>query len=154
MSEQSRIKRAQSISRVHGGSPKSVAYEVLNIFVESLQDASSETHKRVAGQVEALPHQVIGHVRTFTENMQYLMKPEVLVDKNESVPAGLKRLLDGVAGTEKISNRIKREILRDQDARRVSGYFFVPRTLHTILFGRHCFLSILKVTAFLSCWVP
>ena len=117
------MNRAQSISQARGRRPKTHSLDILNIFVESLQDVSSDTHKRVAEQLEALPRQIIRHVRAFTENMQYLMKPEVLADKNETVPDGLKRLLDDVAGTEKISNRIKREILRDPDSRRVSSYF-------------------------------
>jgi hypothetical protein len=52
------------------------------------------------------------------------MAPEVLGERHKVVPSGLKRLLDDVAGTEKLGERIKQEILRDEDARRVSNCFF------------------------------
>jgi len=81
----------------------------------------SETQKRAEGQLEALPHAVIRHVQTFNENIQYLLQPEALSDRAEAMPGGLKKLLGDVAGVEKLSDGIKREVMRDQDTRRVSS---------------------------------
>jgi hypothetical protein len=117
---------ASHASKVYFASPWSVTFKfytcnIFNRYVESLFEALSDTQKHIEGKLEALPHQVLHHVRTFNENVQYLLHAEV--DKFNNMPDGLKKLLNDVAGKERISNGIKQEVIRDQDARRVSQCF-------------------------------
>lgn len=133
---------------------------ILQIFfylfyiIESLPEALSDTQKQVTVQLEALPHQVIRQVRTFNENVKYLLEAEVLGEEKETLPDGLKRLLDDVAGAETIGDRIKQEILRDHNTKRVSTCFFVVQTsgsyLHLL---RLYYLLVSKVCFSFSCFV-
>ncbi|KAF8237414.1 voltage-gated potassium channel [Tricholoma matsutake] len=117
MSEQSRVKRTQSTPHVH----------------ESLPEALSDTQKQVTVQLEALPHQVIRQVRTFNENVKYLLEAEVLGEEKETLPDGLKRLLDDVAGAETIGDRIKQEILRDHNTKRALLSISIEDTLRQMI---------------------
>jgi hypothetical protein len=73
----------------------------------------------VEGQLEALPHEVIRRAMAFNESLQYLLEPETVTVSKESLPSSLKRLMDDVAGVERLGDRIKQEILKDEDARQV-----------------------------------
>ena len=74
------------------------------------------------------------------------MKQNVLGGMDQTVPGGLKKLLDDIAGTEKICERLKSEVLQDQDARRVCN---CPLSLGELTAhgstGRLCCLSPSKV---------
>ncbi|KAF5383291.1 hypothetical protein D9615_005020 [Tricholomella constricta] len=83
----------------------------------SIDDALSDSRKRVDSQLEALPAKVLQHARTFGEEAHYLIEPEALDINKEAVPDGLRQLMDDVAGVERLGERIKDEILRDTDAR-------------------------------------
>jgi hypothetical protein len=85
----------------------------------SIDDALSNSQKRVEGQLEALPHRVLDHAKTFHENVRYLIEPEATDINRESVPDSLQGLLKDVAGVERLGERIKQEILGDTDARHV-----------------------------------
>ncbi|KNZ81641.1 Outward-rectifier potassium channel TOK1 [Termitomyces sp. J132] len=83
-----------------------------------LDIALSDLQKRVSSHLEALPTEVLKHARTFGEEAQYLIDPNVrLTQDREGVPEGLRKLMDDVAGVERLGERIKEEILRDDDAR-------------------------------------
>ncbi|KAG6868644.1 hypothetical protein C0993_012688 [Termitomyces sp. T159_Od127] len=78
----------------------------------------SDLQERVTGHLEALPAEVLKHARTFGEEAQYLIEPDARgAQDRESVPEGLRKLMDDVAGVEKLGERIQEEILRDADAR-------------------------------------
>ncbi|KAG6857041.1 hypothetical protein H0H87_010395 [Tephrocybe sp. NHM501043] len=86
-----------------------------------LNEALSDSQKKVAGHLEALPAQVLQHARTFGEEVQYLIEQDVAITQGQDgVPEGLKKLMDDVAGMEKLGEKIKEEILGDPDARHVS----------------------------------
>ncbi|KAG6873892.1 hypothetical protein C0995_009671 [Termitomyces sp. Mi166 len=83
-----------------------------------LDAALSDLQKRVTGHLEALPSEVLKHTRTFGEEAQYLIEANAgLTQDNEGVPEGLRKLMDDVAGVERLGERIKEEILKDADAR-------------------------------------
>ncbi|KAG6810995.1 hypothetical protein H0H92_009498 [Tricholoma furcatifolium] len=96
--------------------------------------AFSDSQKRVMGQLEALPEQVLRHARTFGEEVQYLIEPEVSIAQGrEGAPDSLKALMDDVAGVEKLGEEIKEEILRDADARHALLAISIENVLQKIV---------------------
>lgn len=84
-----------------------------------------ESQKRVKEQLEALPHHILGHARTFHEHMEFFVGRgglQVGGTDVHSVPEGLKKLLDDITGAEKIGDWIKQEILQDRGCRPVSPH--------------------------------
>ncbi|KAI8986686.1 hypothetical protein BD414DRAFT_486759 [Trametes punicea] len=91
---------------------------------ERLKD-SQETARRI---LETLPGEIVRGARTFQEYMQYFVSSgsDVTYDEgNEEdatgrtqVPPGMKKLLDELAEMEYINERVKTEILQDEDARK------------------------------------
>lgn len=74
--------------------------------------------------LEALPTEIIKQTQTFMNQMQYFISAnaaDLFLDKGGkvSVPHDLKQLLDDIAGSEGIGERVKLEILQDADARQV-----------------------------------
>ncbi|KAG6880008.1 hypothetical protein C0992_008215 [Termitomyces sp. T32_za158] len=83
-----------------------------------LDAALSDLQERVTGHLEALPVEVLRHARTFGEEAQYLIESNAGGGQDtESLPEGLKKLIEDVAGVERLGERIQEEILRDTDAR-------------------------------------
>ncbi|KAG6853255.1 hypothetical protein C0991_005713, partial [Blastosporella zonata] len=84
----------------------------------SLDSALSDSHKKVAGHLESLPAKVLEHARTFGQEAQYLIEQDApTAQVHDGVPEGLKKLMDDVAGMERLGEQIKEEILGDADAR-------------------------------------
>jgi potassium channel subfamily K, other eukaryote len=95
-----------------------------------LQRSTSQARRNAETLLEALPREILGHARSFHEHVRYVMsQPSGPGDRNrrgrsgsvaDDIPDGLKRLLDDIANTEKMSDNMKREILEDEEARNVS----------------------------------
>jgi hypothetical protein len=99
------------------------------------QVALSESEVRARQQLEALPTEILQHVQSFREHVDYFVRAGDVagrgksgwsggrdghVDGTASVPEGMKQLLDDITGPERIPGRIKDDIMQDADARRVS----------------------------------
>jgi len=67
--------------------------------------------------LENLPGQVLEQTRVFHRHIQYLVQAE----PEGTVTPDLKRMLDDISRAQKLDERIKNEILQDEDARNVSG---------------------------------
>lgn len=67
---------------------------------------------------------MIRHARDFNESVQYLMGPSPVAVRRH-VPSSLKRLMNEVAGVESLGDQTMREILRDDQARRVRFLVFL-----------------------------
>ncbi|KAG5645495.1 hypothetical protein DXG03_005904 [Asterophora parasitica] len=97
--------------------PFSPAVPTIHESPSAIDEALTHSQKRLDTQLESLPVKVLEHARNFGEEAQYLIEPEALDINKEAVPDGLRQLMDDVAGVERLGERIKGEILRDQDAR-------------------------------------
>lgn len=89
---------------------------------QSVEDALKESHTRTQTQLEALPHKILADAKTFHEHLSYFVGSgnKLTVDSGDQLPAGLQQLMNEVTGAEKLGDRIKKEILQDEDARHVS----------------------------------
>ncbi|KAF9457930.1 hypothetical protein BDZ94DRAFT_1174632 [Collybia nuda] len=103
------------------------------LSASTIDDALSDSRKRVEGQLEALPHRVLDQAKTFNENVRYLIEPEAADITKESVPDGLQSLLKNVAGVERLGEQIKQEILGDTDARHTLLAISVEDALRQII---------------------
>ncbi|KAF7313871.1 Tandem pore domain k+ channel [Mycena chlorophos] len=83
----------------------------------SKEDALREINDRTQTQLEALPHKILTDAKSFHEHMSYFVGQQAGVHAGEEMPPGLQSLLKEITGTEKLGERIKREILQDEDAR-------------------------------------
>lgn len=81
--------------------------------------ALSDSQKRAQEHLEALPHKLLGHARVFNDHVQYFTGGSQGA-ANADLPAGLKKLMEDVMGSQKLAEKIKGEILEDQDAKNVS----------------------------------
>jgi hypothetical protein len=92
---------------------------------EDISTALAESEQQTKQSLEDLPHQIIKHVRTFHHHFQFFVGPDAKanVGNLSEVPEGLHKLMDDISGTEKLAERIKKEILQDENARQVSPFF-------------------------------
>ncbi|KAG6820922.1 hypothetical protein H0H93_009696 [Arthromyces matolae] len=99
-----------------------------------LHKALTETEKRVTGRLESLPTEVLEHARTFGEEAKYLIEPNLeLVRDRDGLPEGLGKMMDDLAGVERLGERIKEEILRDSDARHALLALSIDNVLRKIV---------------------
>jgi hypothetical protein len=89
-----------------------------------------EVHTRTQTQLEALPHKILADAKTFHEHLSYFVGAgnKVKVDSGDDLPPGLQRLMNEITGAQKLGERIKREILQDEDARHVRA---IRRTVNS-----------------------
>lgn len=82
-----------------------------------------ETSSRAQKNLETLPTQVLEQAGIFRRHVQYLLQPE----PDRVIGPELKLILDDIARAQKLDERVKDEILEDEDARNVSpGLFVIP----------------------------
>jgi hypothetical protein len=93
---------------------------------QSTEDVIKDMHTRTQSQLEALPHKILADAKMFHEHMSYFVGPgnKVTVDSGDQLPPGLQQLMNEITGVEKLGERIKREILQDEDARHASVYSY------------------------------
>ena len=97
----------------------------------SVVHAARETAQE---ELEDLPTEILRQARSFHEHLQFYVKhgqlgyEQRVMPGEESkmrVPRELKALLNEIARLEGIRDKAKREILQDEDARKVCHYRFV-----------------------------
>jgi hypothetical protein len=100
--------------------------------------ALREAHIKTQTHLEALPHKILQHAKTFYEHVQYFVTPgggALPVDSgygaagaenglgtvggDTSVPEWLRNFFHDIAGSESIGERMKEELLADNDSRNV-----------------------------------
>ncbi|GJJ10621.1 hypothetical protein Clacol_004848 [Clathrus columnatus] len=65
--------------------------------------------------LEALPGELLSHARTFHDHVYYFMSS---LDGDEPIPAPLEKLLNEIAESEHMADGLRKEVLRDDGARR------------------------------------
>ncbi|CAK5272536.1 unnamed protein product [Mycena citricolor] len=99
--------------------------------------SSEELHQRAQVQLEALPHKILNEAKTFHEHVSYFVglgpngKPGV--DVGDELPPGLQKLMDEITGAEKLGERVKREILQDEDARHTLFTLSIEQALRKMI---------------------
>ncbi len=78
----------------------------------------SKHQEQTKAQLEALPAKILHHAQVFQEHVQYFAG-NGNTSNEITVPDGVKRLMDDIVGAEKLGEKIKAEILQDDDARQV-----------------------------------
>jgi potassium channel subfamily K, other eukaryote len=80
-------------------------------------------------QLEALPQEILRHAKAFHDDVRYFIGMRVMGDaahehlgeegSQGEVPETLRSLLSDITGAERIGERVRDEILKDDDARKV-----------------------------------
>ena len=86
----------------------------LNIPAEVRPSVVEESSVRAQHSLENLPVQALEQAKVFHRHIQYFVQAE------GEVPPDLKHMLDDIARAQKLDERVKNEILQDEDARNVS----------------------------------
>ncbi|CDO70185.1 hypothetical protein BN946_scf184774.g13 [Trametes cinnabarina] len=103
-----------------------------------LNERLKETEELAQRTLEALPGEIVRGAHTFQEYMQYFVSSasDIAYDENEEdadgvakVPPDMRKLLDELADMEHINERVKSEILQDEDARKTLFMLSLERSL-------------------------
>lgn len=91
----------------------------------SLDDALHSAKEAAQRELEGLPRQIIQQARTFHDHVHFFVNSgagvaeEAATQKNTTVPKELRELLDELAEVEDLGERVKQEIMEDDDTRNV-----------------------------------
>ncbi|KAJ6600011.1 hypothetical protein DFH09DRAFT_628154 [Mycena vulgaris] len=101
----------------------------------STEDMMKEAHTHTQTQLEALPHKILADAKMFHEHLSYFVGPgnKVTVDSGDQLPPGLQQLMNEITGAEKLGERIKREILQDEDARHTLFTLSIEQALRRMI---------------------
>ncbi|KAF7291980.1 Tandem pore domain k+ channel [Mycena indigotica] len=101
----------------------------------SREDQLRDAHDRTQTQLEALPHKILADAKTFHEHLSYFVGSgnSAGMDSGEDLPPGLQQLLNEITGAERIGERIKREILQDEDARQTLFTLSIEQALRKMI---------------------
>ncbi|KAF7348617.1 Tandem pore domain k+ channel [Mycena venus] len=113
---------------------------------QSTDDILKEVHTRTQTQLEALPHKILADAKTFHEHLSYFVAAgnKMNVDSGDDLPLGLQQLMSEITGAEKISERIKREILQDEDARHTLFTLSIEQALRKMINSAEAALQALE----------
>lgn len=81
------------------------------------------TLEQAKRDLEALPSELLNHAQTFHDHVFYFMSSLDGAD-GEPLPPPLEKLLNEMAESEHMGEGLRREVLRDDGARRVRESFF------------------------------
>ncbi|KAJ6470255.1 hypothetical protein C8R47DRAFT_1325312 [Mycena vitilis] len=99
---------------------------------QSAEDILNEVHTRTQAQLEALPHKILADAKTFHEHLSYFVGSGK-VDTGDELPLGLQQLMNEITGAEKLGERVKREILQDEDARHTLFTLSIEQALRRMI---------------------
>ena len=88
----------------------------LNIPAKIPPSILEESSARAQQSLENLPGQALEQARVFHRHIQYFAQSE----PEHDIPPDLKLMLDDISRAHKLDERVKDEILQDEDARNVS----------------------------------
>ncbi|KZT28027.1 hypothetical protein NEOLEDRAFT_951596 [Neolentinus lepideus HHB14362 ss-1] len=144
------VKRYRDRARREQGPPRSILEAAgSSQAVRSQSTTLEESHARVRQRLEELPGNILEHARTFHEDVQYFVNttardmiasdspaggagPGAGVAKMR-IPSGLKGLLDDIAAAEGIGDRVKTQILQDDEARNTLFMLSVEKSLRKMI---------------------
>ncbi|KAJ7154605.1 hypothetical protein C8R46DRAFT_1117876 [Mycena filopes] len=113
---------------------------------QSTQDVLKDVHTRTQTQLEALPHKILADAKVFHEHLSYFVGAgnKVTVDSGDDLPPGLQQLMNEITGAEKLGERIKREILQDEDARHTLFTLSIEQALRKMITSAEAALQALE----------
>lgn len=97
----------------------------LNIPTKIPPSALEETSARAQQSLESLPGRALEQARVFHRHIQYFAHAE----PERDMPPDLKLMLDDISRAQKLDERVKNEILQDEDARNVSTSLYLTLQL-------------------------
>ncbi|KAF7338773.1 Tandem pore domain k+ channel [Mycena sanguinolenta] len=102
---------------------------------QSAEDILNEVHTRTQTQLETLPHKILADAKTFHEHLSYFVgaNKNVNVNSTDELPPGIVHLMKEITGAQKIGERIKREILQDDDARHTLFTLAIEQALRKMI---------------------
>ncbi|EMD34661.1 hypothetical protein CERSUDRAFT_116841 [Gelatoporia subvermispora B] len=116
--------------------PEPASQQAATERIRSVQDTARR-------ELEALPTEIIRQARAFHDSIQYFIGAGTDEDTGDpvltsqegtiNVPEELRKLLDEIATTENIGDRVKKEILQDDDARKTLFMLNIERALRNMI---------------------
>ncbi|KAJ6469379.1 hypothetical protein C8R45DRAFT_1078707 [Mycena sanguinolenta] len=102
---------------------------------QSVEDILNEVHIRTQTQLETLPHKILADAKIFHEHLSYFVgaNKNVNVNSTDELPPGIVHLMKEITGAQKIGERIKREILQDDDARHTLFTLSIEQALRKMI---------------------
>lgn len=85
-------------------------------------------HTHVENRLAQLPHQVLLHARNVHDDLSFFTEthapqheglPRHVQEAKKPIPPGVEKLIADISGVETLGERMKEEVLSDQDTRRV-----------------------------------
>jgi len=124
--------------------PEDEGSEELNIPTGVHPSVVEESSTRAQKSLENLPGQVLEQARVFHRHVQYLVQTE----PERVLAPDIKFMLDDISQAQKLDERVKDEILQDEDARNVSTalYFALHPASITESAPRRCLCLVSKVS--------
>jgi hypothetical protein len=89
------------------------------------EDTASVQSRSAREQLEALPTEILDQARALEERVKYFAAVGQRAEDGEEhpeLPASLQRLMDEIAHAEGVSDRVRREVFQDEQARRVRPF--------------------------------
>ncbi|TFY50356.1 hypothetical protein EVJ58_g11084 [Rhodofomes roseus] len=102
----------------------------------TVQAQLEEAHQKAHKELEALPHEIIQQAQTFHDYMQFFAKGGGHDQEDHdarNVPRALRELLDEIVTNEDVDERVKQEILADDDAKHTLFILSIERALKTMI---------------------
>ncbi|KAJ7636869.1 hypothetical protein FB45DRAFT_907554 [Roridomyces roridus] len=101
----------------------------------STDDAVHKSHLKVQEQLEALPHKILADAKMFHEHLSYFVSKgkSMGVDSDDPLPPGLQKLMNEITSAERLGERVKREILQDDDARHTLFTLSIEQALRKMI---------------------
>jgi len=124
--------------------PEDEGNEELSVPTRVHPSVVEESSTRAQKSLENLPGQVLEHARVFHRHVQYLVQAE----PEGVVGPDIKLMLNDISQAQKLDEKVKDEILQDEDARNVSTalYFALHSASVTESAPRRCLCLVLKVS--------
>ena len=130
------MKYRREAKKVRDGDKESDA--PLKIRPSTVQESSA----RAQQNLESLPGKVLTEAKVFHKYIQYLLQTE----PGGAVNTDLRSILDDISKTQKLDERMKDEILQDEEAKHVStSHHFLTHVTKPI--SRHSVFSISRVSS-------
>lgn len=101
---------------------KEEARKELRLPVRVHPSAAKESSARAQERLESLPGQVLEQAKVFHRYIHYLVQGE----PEGMVFTDLKSMLDDISRARRLDEKMKDEILQDEDARNVSANLYFP----------------------------
>lgn len=91
------------------------------------------TREQAKRDLEALPAELLNHAKAFHEHIHYFLNNS----NSSDPPQSLNKLLNEIAESEHMDDKLKREVLGDDGARKVGGCILCSGVWYQLVTHRH-----------------